>query len=633
MDRLYHVICLLNLLLVVVMLTGLGSETVYIAPQPDETVCPQYPCTSLSQFATNSSNYISNSSDITLYLLPGHHRLDDEITVSNADSFIMTNYLQGEGGVLIECNNPLGRLNVNLTKFVHIKGWLHFLGCEGNKISMVDELLIKEVSFEGVVSSRTTLELSEIPFAVISRSNLNASSYNDSHYLAQFAKDPGDSDHIFLDGFRSTPTGGAIIITFSNVWIESCAFEGNAAQFSATAAIFADKISNISILDSRFLNNEASNFSSVLFLGPDSNLHVSNCTFKDNIAGTAMIISVNGDISINGSTFNHNRAIFSGGAIFAYGSSVHISQSIFNNNSVLYNGGVLYAYQSSIYASGCSFMGNLAHLRGGVLYTHNSSFNFVNNVFSNNMALTEGGVLYTEFENATAAFLHIIFVNCTFSRNFASDYGGVITANSATFFITDSTFIENFATIGGVIVTIAFFHITNSTFSNNTALLSGGVTASYGSFYFIDCMFSKNVAQFVLGGTFAASNGLYYINRCSFKGSRAGEIGGAITANNGSFIILNSNFHGNVAQVNGGDMLVSQCLFLITNCTFNDNNISSLYFFNSNVTFDGYVSFKNNNLVTHNIIHMLGESDNQGGAITSVHSQLYFSGHTTLSVH
>ena len=66
-----------------------------------------------------------------------------------------------------------------------------------------------------------------------------------------------------------------------------------------------------------------------------------------------MIISLGGDISINSSIFSHNRAMLSGGAIFAYDSSVHITGSIFNNNSVMHNGGVLYAYESLVYVSGC----------------------------------------------------------------------------------------------------------------------------------------------------------------------------------------------------------------------------------------------------------------------------------------
>ena len=143
-------ICLLKLLLVIVTLAD-SEKIFYIAPEPDEIVCPQYPCTSLSQFAINSSSITSNGSNITLYLLPGHHRLDNEIMVSNAESYIMTNYLQDGGAVTIECSD-LGRLSVNLTNFVGINGALHFVGCGGNEISIVDELVIRDTIFEGVLT-------------------------------------------------------------------------------------------------------------------------------------------------------------------------------------------------------------------------------------------------------------------------------------------------------------------------------------------------------------------------------------------------------------------------------------------------------------------------------------------------
>ena len=624
-----YVIRLLHLLLVIVTLAN-SEKIFYIVPQPDKIVCSQYPywqCTSLSQFATNSDNTTTNGSNTTLYLLPGRHRLDDEIAVSNADSYIMTSYLRDGGAVTIECSD-LGRLNINLTNFVGIKGGLHFIGCGDNEISIVDEVVIRDTIFEGVLTdSVAVLKLSEVSFASIARSTFNASSFDGRHIIVDALEGPGDSIHDSLDGFRSMPAGGAIVTTFSDVRIENCAFEGNIAQFSATAAIFANKKSNISILSSYFLHNEASNFSSILFLDQQSNLHIGNCTFYNNIAGTAVIISANADVSINNSMFSHStsRAILSGGVIFAYGSSVHISHSEFFNSSVIYNGGVLHAYQSSIYVSGCSFMDNLAHHRGGVLFVWNSSFYFIDSVFSNNRAQILGGVIHVESKNAATAAVMMVVDNCTFNRNFAGEHAGAISSDSDIIFITSSRFIENAAMIGGVIVTTAVFHITNSTFSNNMALIAGGVTASYGSFHFSDCIFSNNIAQLILGGTFAASNGSYYINHCSFEGGRAGDVGGAIVGNNASFIILNSNFHDNVAKSNGGDMLMSQCSLRIANCSFSDSNLS-LYFFNSNVTFNGHVSFK---YVTQKIT-MLLESDTQRSAITGFHSQLYFLGNITL---
>ena len=175
MGRCCFLLCLLKLLLVVVHSIMPSNDGVfYIIPLPQryETFCPQDPCISLSQFATNSSSYICNGSNITLYLLPGCHRLDYEILVSNAESFTMTNYMQDDSAVLIDCSNgTLGRLKINLTiiLFVFMKGWLYFIGCGDNKISMVNQLAIEKIVFQSVVDSSTVLELNAIAIARITR--------------------------------------------------------------------------------------------------------------------------------------------------------------------------------------------------------------------------------------------------------------------------------------------------------------------------------------------------------------------------------------------------------------------------------------------------------------------------------
>ena len=184
MGRCCFIVYLLKLLLVVVhaITTSNGGPGVfYIIPvlQQYETFCPQDPCISLSQFAANSSSYICNGSNITLYLLPGHHRLDYEILVSNAESFTMTNYMQDNSAVLIDCSiGTLGRLKINLTTFVFMNGWLHFIGCGDNKISMVNQLAIEKIVFQSVVDSSTALKLNAIAVARITRSIFNISSYD-----------------------------------------------------------------------------------------------------------------------------------------------------------------------------------------------------------------------------------------------------------------------------------------------------------------------------------------------------------------------------------------------------------------------------------------------------------------------
>ena len=65
------------------------------------TPCPQEPCISLTQLAINSSIYASNTLNVILYFLPGHHSLDLEIAVSNLENFTMTNLIRDDNTVVV----------------------------------------------------------------------------------------------------------------------------------------------------------------------------------------------------------------------------------------------------------------------------------------------------------------------------------------------------------------------------------------------------------------------------------------------------------------------------------------------------------------------------------------------------
>ena len=603
-----------------------NGRVYYVTPH---TACPQGPCISLSQFAINSSSFIRNASGIVLYVLPGHHSLDLEISVSNLKNFTMTNYIQDT--VVLECTSHSAKISISHTTFVSIKGSLRFVGCGNNKISVVEQFMLQYIIFQDVVDVNAALELSGIETATIEECVISANSYT-AHDVVETPTCVAHSvlNCLSLGENSTTVTGGAIIMTFSNVWINNCTFEGNIARFSA-AAIFAEITSNVSIFSSHFLLNRA-NFtqfiiSSVVFVGQDCILQVHNCTFKDNIAGTAVIASYYGVVFISNSTFTHNRAMLSGGALFAYGSTVHVLSSAFNGNLAAYDGGVIYAYESLFHVSYSTFSDSLSGLFGGVIYCHNSVFSLAENTFSDNVAQFLGGVFYVS--NGTS--FHV--TRSAFTKNFAW-YAGVISTSEhevvETFLVTDCNFSDNFAARGGVIATVGSFHFANIIFSNNIAQDFGGVFATHGIFYITNSTFINNIAsaQTGQGGAIAASNASYHLINCSFYGNKAGSLGGTIVTNNGSvFLIINTTFVENEAESDGGVMLVSQGFYHIANCSFSRNR-QSLYFFGSNVTFSGQTVFKDNmqeqlNQITSEL------SDRQGGVITSFQSRLYFMGEST----
>ena len=606
------------------------GQLYHITPNTS-TACPQKPCISLSQFANNSSIYASNTSNVILYFLPGHHSLDLEISVSNLENFTMTSYIRDDDIVVVECTSHSAKVSVSHTTYVLLRGWLYFAGCSCNKFLTVEQLMLQNVVFQDVMNRDSALELSGVDTATIEKSYFSANSF-DSHTKHKVA---GVDSACVISNMVDCLTqeenftimmGGAVIVTFSNVLINDCTFEGNVAPFSA-AAIFTESMSNISIFNSHFLFNGANSsgviISSIIFVGQDTLLQVHNCTFKDNTAGTAVIASYRGIISISNSSFSHNRAMLSGGALLVYSSTIDIFNSVFMNSTAVYDGGVIYAYESSFYVSNSAFSGSFAGRLGGVMYLHKSTFSLSKSDFSDNIAQFLGGVFYV----SNGLSFNIAY--STFTRNLALLFGGVISTSEhivlTTFFVTDSIFSNNFALRGGVIATVASFHFANVTFSDNIAQDFGGVFATYGSFYIANSTFINNIAQTGQGGVIASSNASYHIVNCSFLGNRAGSLGGAIITNNGSvFLIANTSFFENEAESDGGVMLVSRGFFRITDCSFN-RNLGSMYFFNSNVTFSGHNLF-DSNMQKHFDQIASRLADEQGGAITSFDSHIFFMG-------
>ena len=99
--------------------------------------CPGDPCYTLPQFAAISTGYLSIDISISLSIMPGNHRLDRELSLSQIDSFSMTKDIGGNGTVFIECGSESGRFNINEITFATIKD-LHFIGCGGNSFSHLE---------------------------------------------------------------------------------------------------------------------------------------------------------------------------------------------------------------------------------------------------------------------------------------------------------------------------------------------------------------------------------------------------------------------------------------------------------------------------------------------------------------
>ena len=285
--------------------------------------CPGDPCLTLAQFASDSTNYLGNETNISLSFLPGYHTLHRELSLSHAESFTMTVYdIGGSGSVFVECGRlspGSGRFNISETTFATIKG-LYFIGCGGNRVSRVEQFIVEDTIFEGAEGRGTALVLNEVTTASIARSSFLSNTHNSTFEQHDIPSYPSAQYIVncvldYQNRNSSLAVGGALYTVFSNVSIVSSQFTDNTAEIGG-----------------------------VLF-AYNSNLH------------------------IVGSTYSYNRANY-GGVMTTSESSVNIDNSTFNENTAEFNGGVMVTYTDLFSISDVTFVNNTAEsYRGGVIKT------------------------------------------------------------------------------------------------------------------------------------------------------------------------------------------------------------------------------------------------------------------------
>jgi predicted outer membrane repeat protein len=138
-------------------------------------------------------------------------------------------------------------------------------------------------------------------------------------------------------------------------------------------AIFNQLSGVLTILNSRFLNNTASNGSSGGAIYSNGQLTVRNSTFSNNTATVNNVTSGGGAIIyrdwgtsliIESSTFNNNHTDGSGGAVYNYQGQLRITNSTFVENSSR-NGGAIYGGHIT---NNSTFINNNALIYGTTFY-------------------------------------------------------------------------------------------------------------------------------------------------------------------------------------------------------------------------------------------------------------------------
>ena len=218
-----------------------GLQLFYITPS-SSVPCPANPCMTLSQFAQNSSSWLS--SNVSLIILSGTHTLNTNLSISNIKNcFMLTNSTSDSTHYIISCQYQVS-FNFEKMTELWIKG-LMFIGCGSNTFSSIRNFTIENSTFQGQNNSGTILDITQVNLTIVK--------------CSFFSNSVGRCLDIFDINTASTISvhvGGAIFVDKSNVSIINCSFVNNSAEVGG--AIYSTHYefnNNISISNSTFVSN------------------------------------------------------------------------------------------------------------------------------------------------------------------------------------------------------------------------------------------------------------------------------------------------------------------------------------------------------------------------------------------
>ena len=369
-------------------------------------------------------------------------------------------------------------------------------------------------------------------------------------------------------------TNGSAISMFSGT-VENSNFISNNATENG-GAIFVQM--DISILNSLFENNWASKLGGAVYnlMGlSDSKI---NSTFIKNSAYQGGAIYVNGKSTNNNfsSQFHNNWALVSGGAVLFH-DSVENNRfaGIFRENYAGYGGGIFFSRKTNSTGFNCEFINNTALSCGGAMFFYfTTDKNNFSGIFINNSAL---GMLDPTVGNGGAITFKNVSTNsiftCDFVNNTANLNGGGVNYRESPSNITfNSNFINNTSPTGGGVNFFKTFEnvVFNGEFIGNSARYGGAIAAVDG--IISDVSFRDNIA--VMGGAIYF-NGTGEVSNCIFTNNEAvAEYDGG-----GAISMISGNVAGSVFKANkasgvgsmGGAVLIENS-GNVTNCRFEDNS-------------------------------------------------------------
>ena len=589
----------MTIILMLLLAPSVSTDRVYyVTPSADDpcsSVGLHSQCITLSQFATKPNDYLE--SNTTLILLPGTHILNSVLNVSNIDSFILTSQFQ-TNATLIDCNG-VGRFEFKLISYVRITA-LEFIGCGGNRVLLLEQLIIEDSLFQGRKNGGTAIEL------LYTNADIQGTAFINNKAS-------------YVNTAQNMTLGGALILTESGVIIIESSFMNNSAGVGG--AIYGEfssmSFKNISVTNSSFIGNHASVFGGALYFQfvESSSTPMILYNMKSNSIDATMT-SRRPLVRVFGCHFSDNSAGFDGGVLAVYDVNLDISNSQFLGNWALQRGGFLMGqHRLSINIDNCTFYKNFAAYGGVITATFNENISIIanENIFFKNSAII-GGVLLAEDGG-----LFTLIDNKFYSNAATDTAGAIVLLKNSTLHADANTFFNNTATIGAVLYTEGpdpiHSVIKNSVLVSNVINDSGGIIdVSKATFLTVEnTQLINNSAKYFAGFVIDAmlSPTVTVINSTFVRNSVGGSL--IIVGESGTLHLFSSHFIKNTGVV--AIVQVHDSAADIKDCEFIDN-IGSVYAFNSRVIFSGY----------NNFIGLSQESadPSYGGALTVIQSLFVF---------
>jgi predicted outer membrane repeat protein len=383
---------------------------------------------------------------------------------------------------------------------------------------------------------------------------------------------------------KASGDGGAIF-SQGSLFLHSSLFFSNTAGSDGGAVGFARILS---VHASQFLSNTAPSGGAIVQSNLDagSAVTITASLFRNNVATNFFggALDVQAPYRITSSTFEANRAGFSGGAIearFPATGTVEFS-TFLRNTATTFSGGAIES-AAPLTISLSIFLTNTAGFSGGAV--RQGSFfgapvTVIASLFRGNRA-TGGNCLPACSDGAGGAihsvFSPVIVDASTFDNNFARLRGGAL-FSGAGLTVTNSSLLNNRAGQsgdannpghGGAAAGAGLMRISTTGIQSSTATGTGGAIVFSGTLQITNAGIVSATAG-GSGGAILLEGGEFAFTGASFSRNRSAGAGGAMMALNATGAITGGLWSENQAQLSGGCLRMTGARLVINSAIFQD---------------------------------------------------------------